>query len=269
MDRLRFISLASGSSGNCYYIGTASFGILIDAGIGSRTIKKRFKEIGIPFEHIHAVFVTHDHIDHIKAVGTLGEKYHIPIYSTSKVHEGINCSYAVTQKLFSSKKIIEKNQTVRIRDFEIEAFEVSHDASDSVGYTIYYKGKRFTVATDLGYICESAAAHIRKANYLVVETNYDEEMLDSGHYPAHLKKRISGLYGHMNNIDTADFLARNYHDGLNHIYLCHLSRDNNTPKKAMEAVCNHLGKIGVNVGDHVSIQVLDRNKSTELFVYEN
>ena len=268
MDRLRFISLASGSSGNCYFIGTASFGILIDAGIGGRTIKKRLKEVGIPFEHIQAVFITHDHIDHIKSVGSLGEKHHIPIYATQAVHDGIKQSYGVTEKLYTSKKIIEKSQPITIRNFEIEAFEVSHDATENVGYTIHYNGKRFTVTTDLGYICESASTHIRTANYLVIEANYDEHMLSNGHYPAHLKKRISGMQGHMNNADTADFLAQNYHDGLDHIYLCHLSKDNNTPEKAVNAICEKLTEKGIKVGEQVSLQALSRNTPTELFIYE-
>ncbi len=268
MDKLRFVSLASGSSGNCYFFGTEEFGVLIDAGIGSRTIKKRLKDIGIPLEIIQAVFVTHDHIDHIKAVGSLGEKFFIPIYATTEVHKGIQQSYGVTQKLFSSKKFLEKGEIVTIRDFEIEAFAVSHDATDSVGYTLHYNGKRFTVATDLGYICANAATHIRLANYLVIEANYDEDMLDEGYYPMHLKDRIRGKYGHLDNVETARFLANNYHEGLESIYLCHLSRDNNSPEKAFQVVQNELLKEGIELGENLRLEVLDRTKPTELFTYE-
>jgi phosphoribosyl 1,2-cyclic phosphodiesterase len=244
------------------------YGILIDAGIGSRTIKKRLKGVDIPLELVQAVFITHDHVDHIKAVGSLGEKFHIPIYSTEGVHKGIDKSYGVTQELTTSKRILKVGEKVRIRDFEIEAFPVSHDSTDSVGYTVYYKGKRFTVATDLGYICENAAAHIRLANYLVLESNYDEKMLMNGHYPPHLKKRIAGDAGHLNNVDTANFLAANYHEGLEHIYLCHLSRENNTPEKAFQTVENCLTGNGIKVGEDVSLQVLSRTIPTEVFIYE-
>ena len=269
MDRLRFVSLASGSSGNCYYLGTAGYGILIDAGIGSRTIKKRLKVLGVPFEHIQAVFVTHDHVDHIKAVGTLGEKFLLPIYATELTHKGIDRSYGVTQQLSSSKKCIEKGQSIQIIDFRVEAFAVSHDATDNVGFTIHYKGKRFTIATDLGHICASASEHIRLANYLVVEANYDFTMLRNGYYPERLKQRICGERGHLDNDETAAFLAKNYHAGLSHVFLCHLSKENNSPEIALQTISGSLVKSGVKVGEEVHVQVLSRSSMTELVVFEN
>ena len=148
--KVKFISLASGSSGNCYYIGTESYGILIDAGIAARTIKKTLKELGIGMENILAVFVTHDHADHIKAVGGLGERLNIPIYSTALVHQGINKSYCVTEKLSSSIRYLEKYQPIQLRGFHIESFEVPHDGTDNVGYCIEIDGKVFSFLTDLG-----------------------------------------------------------------------------------------------------------------------
>ena len=192
MDKLRFQSFGSGSSGNCYFIGNASTGILIDAGIGVRSIRKCLRNIGLDFDNIWGVFVTHDHADHIKAVGPLGEKHLIPIYSTRLVHEGIQKSYCVTEKLYSSRKFIEKGQSVQVGDFKITAFSVSHDSTDSVGYTVEYKEKRFTFATDLGYVGEEVAAHLVQADYMVLEANYDEQMLDMGHYPIYLKNRRNG-----------------------------------------------------------------------------
>ena len=111
--KIKFISLASGSSGNCYYLGTDTYGILIDAGIGIRTIKKTLKELNIAIDTLKAVFITHDHADHIKAVGHLGEKYNIPIYTTTLIHEGINKSYCMTEKLSSSAHILEKQQPMQ------------------------------------------------------------------------------------------------------------------------------------------------------------
>ena len=138
--KVKFISLASGSSGNCYYIGTEKYGILIDAGIAVRTIKKGLKEAGISMEMIRAVFVTHDHADHIKAVGGLGEKLNIPIYTTARIHEGINRSYCMTEKLYSSVRYLEKQQPMQLEDFHIESFEVPHDGTDNVGYDRACKG---------------------------------------------------------------------------------------------------------------------------------
>lgn len=148
--KVRFISLASGSSGNCYYLGTDTYGILIDAGIGIRTIKKTLKDFNILMESIRAVFVTHDHADHIKAVGHLGEKMNIPVYTTARIHEGINRSYCMTEKLSTSVRYLEKQVPMMLEDFRIESFEVPHDGTDNVGYCIEIDGKVFSFLTDLG-----------------------------------------------------------------------------------------------------------------------
>ena len=134
--KIRFISLASGSSGNCYYLGTEKYGILIDAGIGIRTIKKSLKDINVTMDSIRAVFITHDHADHIKAVGHLGEKLNIPVYTTARVHAGINKSYCMTEKLHGSVRYLEKEEPMQLEDFRIESFEVPHDGTDNVGYCI-------------------------------------------------------------------------------------------------------------------------------------
>ena len=212
--KVKFISLASGSSGNCYYIGTEKYGILIDAGIAVRTIKKSLKEVGIGMETIRAVFVTHDHADHIKAVGGLGEKLHIPVYTTARIHEGINKSYCMTEKLHSSVHYLEKEEPMVLEDFHIESFEVPHDGTDNVGYCIEIDGKVFSFLTDLGEITPTAAKFIRKANYLILEANYDDEMLRMGTYPQYLKERITSRTGHMSNIATAEFLAENITDEI-------------------------------------------------------
>ena len=122
--KIKFISLASGSSGNCYFLGTDRYGILVDAGIGIRTIKKTLKELGIGLDIIRAVFITHDHADHIKAVGHLGEKFGIPVYSTPEVHAGINKSYCMTEKLSTCVHYLHKGETMELEDFTITAFEV-------------------------------------------------------------------------------------------------------------------------------------------------
>ena len=183
--KIKFISLASGSSGNCYFLGTDRYGILVDAGIGIRTIKKTLKELGIGLDIIRAVFITHDHADHIKAVGHLGEKFGIPVYSTPEVHAGINKSYCMTEKLSTCVHYLHKGETMELEDFAITAFEVPHDGTDNVGYCMNIDGKIFSFLTDLGHITPTAAEYICKANYLVLEANYDEEMLKN-QVPAHL-----------------------------------------------------------------------------------
>ena len=267
MDKLRFQSFGSGSSGNCYFIGNASNGLLIDAGIGVRTIRKYLRNLGLDFENIWGVFVTHDHADHIKAVGLIGEKHRVPIYSTRKVHEGIQRSYCVTEKLYSSKKYIEKGETIQVGEFKITAFPVSHDATDNVGYTIEYKEKRFTFATDLGYISEEVAAHLKLADFMVLEANYDEQMLHQGPYPIYLKKRIAAETGHLSNDQTGFYLAQNYNERMKHIFLCHLSRENNMPEIAYTTVQNHLDEKQIIVGKDLNLVTLDRLNPSEIYIF--
>ena len=267
MDKLRFQSFGSGSSGNCYYIGNASNGLLIDAGLGVRTIRKCLRNLGLDFENIWGVFVTHDHADHIKAVGPIGEKHHVPVYSTRKVHEGIQRSYCVTEKLYSSRKLIEKGETVQIGEFKVTAFHVSHDATDNVGYTIEYKEKRFTFATDLGFVSEDVAIHLTQADYLVLEANYDEQMMRQGSYPIHLQNRITAVTGHLSNDQAGLFLAENYNERMQHIFLCHLSRENNLPELAYTTIQNHLDEKQIIVGKDVQLVTLNRMNPSELYVF--
>lgn len=268
MDKLRFQSFASGSSGNCYFIGTASQGILIDAGIGVRTIRKNLKELGLDFQHIWGVFVTHDHADHIRGVGSLGEIHHIPVYASTKVHEGINRSYCVTEKLNSSRRYLEKNQSVEIAGFTITSFPVSHDATDSVGFTVEYQGKRFVFATDLGYVCDDAAAHLKAGHYLIFEANYDETMLMKGPYPADLKRRIRSNVGHLSNSQCGSFLADHYNEGMKAVFLCHLSKENNHPEIAYATVKSCLEEKNIRVGEDIQVRALERFTPTELFICE-
>jgi phosphoribosyl 1,2-cyclic phosphodiesterase len=266
--KLSFLSLASGSSGNCYYLGTPGYGILIDAGISIRTIKKVLKDKGLCFENIQAVLITHDHADHIKTVGSLGEKYHIPVYATERVHDGIDRSRYVEETLYQSRMTIEKETPFMIRDFRINAFEVSHDSSDNVGYMIEYGNYRFTIATDVGYISDTVRKYLCMANLLVLEANYDEEMLKHGSYPSLLKERVSSMTGHLSNRETAEFLATHYTPGLKNIWLCHLSRENNHPELAYKTVDIRMSQEGIRAGKDVILTVLKRTTPSDVFEFE-
>ncbi len=266
--QLRFMSLASGSSGNCYYLGTEWYGILIDAGISTRRIKKELKEVGIGMEMIHAVFLTHDHADHVKSVGILGEKLHIPIYATRRTHEGIDMGHHSSKRLQASRLYIEKETPLQFRDFRIEAFEVPHDGTDNVGYCIEVDGRTFTFATDLGEITPTVATYLRRANYLILEANYDEEMLRTGSYPAYLKARIAGTNGHLSNRAAAEFIADNMSGKLRYIWLCHLSKDNNLPELAHHTVALKLAEKGIAVDTEVHLCALQRSLPTGLYLFE-
>jgi phosphoribosyl 1,2-cyclic phosphodiesterase len=266
--KLSFLSLASGSSGNCYYLGTSEFGVLIDAGIGIRTIKKILKDKSIDFSKLVGVLVTHDHAYHIISVGCLGEKYNLPIYATEKVHRGIENSRYVEETLYQSKKVIEKEIPFYIRDFKITAFEVPHDSTDNVGYHIEFENQRFTIATDVGHITDTIAKYLCKANRLILEANYDEEMLKYGSYPDFLKERVSSPTGHLSNREAAEFIATHYAPELKDIWLCHLSRDNNHPELAYKTIDIRLFQEGIRVGKDVFLHVLKRTTPSDLFEYE-
>jgi Metal-dependent hydrolases of the beta-lactamase superfamily I len=263
---VNFISLSSGSNGNCYYIGTKNYGFLIDAGIGVRTIKKRLSNAGLSIDNVRAVFITHDHIDHVVSAGILSEKSFLPVYATEKIHEGMNRNPMVLQKIYTGKRIIEKSSPLMFDDFSVEAFDVPHDSSDSVGYTFVFDNKRFTLATDLGCVCESAKKQISMANYLVIEANYDEQMLDTGRYPFTLKNRIRANTGHLSNAQTAECLSENFNEKLSHIWLCHLSKENNTSELAYKTVAAKLAQSKIYVGKDVNLYALPRTSPTDVFV---
>jgi phosphoribosyl 1,2-cyclic phosphodiesterase len=266
---LKFISFASGSSGNCYYLGTDHYGILIDAGIGIRTIRKNLKLINVPLSSIRSVFITHDHADHIKSVGYLGEDYHIPVYTTPEVHEGINQSHYIKERLSTSNiRYLHKEEPIQIEDFQVTAFEVPHDGTDNVGYCIEIDGRTFCFATDLGHITDTVTRYISRANYLILEANYDIEMLQMGTYPTFLKERISGPNGHLSNIDTANYLADHIGTSLKYVWLCHLSKDNNHPELALKTIEMVLQNHNIIVGTDIQIIPLKRTTPSELYEFE-
>ena len=254
-----FLCLGSGSSGNCYFLKTANNGILIDAGINSRTIKKVLKEYGYSFEQIDAVFITHDHADHIKAVGYLANDIDKPVYATELVHIGINHNYCVTSKLTPEhQRIIHKGETTEIGDFSVTPFEVSHDSSDCVGYKIEAEGVTFCLVTDCGEVTPCVEQAISEANYLVLEANHEEAMLMNGPYPAYLKGRIRSSRGHLSNRQCAEALANHATPNLRQVWLCHLSEENNHPELARKTVDQVLRSCGIVPGVDFGLEVLKR-----------
>lgn len=260
-----FRCFASGSSGNCYYLGTLERGILIDAGISARLIQKHLRSMGLDFENIMGVLVTHDHADHIRAVGTLGERVHLPIYATPLIHEGIDRNYGVREKLKTSRRYFEKEQEWTLFDLKINTFGINHDSTECVGYVIDYNGQRFMIATDCGEPNEQMEAYIRTANHLVIEANHDEHMLLNGPYPTYLKERILSPRGHQSNVTCGELIARNYHEGLRNIWLCHLSLENNDPQVAYNTVADRLRDAGIVPGEDVYLKALERTTPSRIY----
>ena len=180
----------------------------------------------------------------------------------------MNLNYCMVDKIYSAHRPIIKEVPFQIRDFTITAFEVPHDGRDNVGFFITYGNLHFAFATDLGTITPTADKYLRQANYLVIESNYDEAMLLHGTYPPHLKRRILADNGHMNNAHTAEYLAKIYTPALRSIFLCHLSGDNNHPELAYKTIENRLYEEGIRVGKDVELVALTRNHPSALYTFE-
>lgn len=264
---LRFISFGSSSSGNCYYIATGQTGILVDAGVGVRALKHGLKEKGLRLADIDAVFITHDHADHIKAVGNLAHDYKLPVYATAEVHRGINRNYCVTTKLTAEDvRIVSKSQTTQLGDMRITAFGVPHDSSDCVGYRIATDEEVLLIITDVGHVTETIQAEVAAANYIVLEANHDVSMLMDGPYPAYLKGRIRSGRGHLSNADSAKLIAEYASPALRHVWLCHLSEENNHPELARKTYETVLREYGLVAGVDFQLDVLKRKQPSEVFI---
>ena len=263
---INFISFGSGSSGNCYYLFNDEDSLIIDLGVGLRTLKKYFHEYGLQFERIHDILITHDHADHVKSVGSICQKMEVRIYSTQEVHAGIDQNYCIRHKVpFSMRKYVEKNVPFDMGNFHVTPFEVPHDSNDNVGYKIEYKGLVFCIITDAGHVTDDIKQMISDSNYLVIESNHDEEMLEAGPYPQHLKYRISSPYGHLSNRACADALCENATEKLRHVWLCHLSDENNHPELARDTVAQILRAHGIVPGVDFGLDVLRRKAPSEIF----
>ena len=236
MTPMKFISFASGSSGNCYYLHAEDCSILIDLGLGIRTFKKTYKDYGCSFGDIKGILVTHNHTDHSKAVGYLSNEFHIPVYTTKAVHDGMLSNPFLSKKVrVQQQEVITHHTPFSIGPFTIQAIPVPHDSFGNNGYLISYHDIHFGIITDIGHITPEIQELVSKATHLVIESNYDPQMLITGKYPLHLKNRIKGPYGHISNIETAQMLITALDpQRIKQVWLCHLSEENNTPTLAAE-----------------------------------
>lgn len=248
-DRLYYISLASGSSGNSCYIGSRAGGVIVDAGIRADEIADKLDAAGISMRHVKGLLLTHDHSDHVKYSYNLLRTYrHLSLYCTPRVINGLLRRHSISRRIKEYHTPIFKEIPFRVGDFEITAFEVHHDGSDNMGFSIDFGDRHFVLATDLGEVSDRARFYMSRANYLVIEANYDSEMLRLGRYPEYLKARIRTGNGHLDNVQTAEFLSEIINPELKYIFLCHLSKDNNTPALALSTVADALRAKGITVG---------------------
>ena len=268
-NQLIFRSFASGSSGNCYFLGTSKWGVLIDAGISARTIQKNLREMGLDYANIMGVLVTHDHADHIRAVGTLGERVHLPIYSTREIHNGIDRNYGVREKLRTSQQKKKKGVEWDLNGMKINTFGISHDSTECIGYVIDYLGQRFMIVTDCGQPNATMESYMATANHVVIEANHDEQLLLNGPYPTYLKERILSPRGHQSNVTCGRLIAKNWHAGMRNVFLCHLSHENNDPNVALETIKEIILEEGIMPGEDLFITPLTRLTPSPLYTLDN
>lgn len=275
---LYFCSFGSGSSGNSCYVGSKEGGLIIDAGVRDEDIERGLAANGVSMKHVKGILLTHDHSDHVKYVyPLLRNNRHIKLFCTNRVLNGMLRRHSISKRIKEYHVPIFKEIPFKVLDFEITAFEVPHDGTDNMGFSIEFDSRRLVIATDLGEITDRARHYMCQATYLIIEANYDAQMLRLGRYPEYLKARIASGSGHLDNRQTAAFLYDIINPGLNHIFLCHLSQDNNTPKIALHTVRETLEKKGIKIGNametledrraDVQLAALPRFDMTRWFVF--
>ncbi|RPE08456.1 MBL fold metallo-hydrolase [Chitinophaga lutea] len=242
-------SLNSGSNGNCYYVGNATEAVLIDAGISCRETERRMQRIGLDMGKVKALFVSHEHIDHIRGVPQLAKKYQLPVYITNTTlrHSGM----ALTGLPFRAL------EPVTVGNLEVVPFTKYHDAADPHSFLISCNGVRIGVFTDIGAPCDQLVHHFGKCHAAFLEANYDPHMLDTGRYPIYLKNRIRGGHGHLSNIQALELFNTCRPETLQLLLLAHLSRDNNSPELVHELFTRH--------ANGVEIVVASRYEETKVY----
>lgn len=245
-------SLNSGSNGNCYYLENQEEAILVDAGLSCRETVKRLKRLRLSIKKVKAVFVSHEHSDHIYGITTISKKYRIPVYITPATLE--NSRVTIDPDLVCT---LRAHDPVTVGRISVTAFPKLHDACDPHSFVVACDAVRVGVFTDIGAPCEQVVRHFRECHAAFLEANYDPDMLDRGRYPFHLKNRIRGGKGHMSNEQALELFAAHRPPYMSHLFLSHLSRDNNSPKLVKN--------IFTRIAAGTEIVIASRDRETQLY----
>lgn len=245
-------SLNSGSNGNCYYVGNETEAVLVDVGISCREVEKRMRRLGLLMQNIKAVFISHEHSDHIYGLCGLVKKYRLPVYITETTMQ--NGRLALEQALI---KVFVQHEPVVIGNLSVIAFPKFHDAADPYSFVVECGKVSVGIFTDIGKACKNVIRYFKQCHAAFLEANYDEEMLQRGNYPFHLKKRISGGMGHLSNNEALNIFIRHRPPFMSHLLLSHLSKNNNSPELVQKIFNAHAG--------NVQIIVASRYNETSIF----
>lgn len=259
---MKFSVLASGSTGNAVYVESGDQAFIVDAGLTGKKMEQLFDKIDRDIKKLSGILVTHEHSDHIKGVGVLARKYNVPVFANEKTWQAMTPSVGnipLDQRFQFNMETVQTFGTL-----EIESFGVSHDAADPMFYTFHENGRKLAVITDTGYVSDRMKGIIRGADAFVFESNHDVNMLQMGSYPWSTKRRILSDVGHVSNEDAAIAMSDVVFEKDTHIYLSHLSKDNNMKDLARLSVAQTLQSVGIMPGEFVHLHDTDAEEPTKL-----
>ena len=260
---LSFSVLASGSTGNAFYIATEKEKILVDAGVSGKEMERLLAEVDINPRDLTKLLVTHEHSDHVKGLGILARRYELPVYANEKTWKAMEGSIG---KLDTGQKFMfNMEETRTFGDLDVESFGVSHDAVEPMFFTFHHNGKKVALVTDLGYVSERIKKTVENADAYIFESNHDVSMLRMGRYPWNVKRRILGDSGHVSNEECALALSEIIGSETKRVYLAHLSKDNNMKDLARMSVANFLNERGFGVGKGIELCDTDPKVPTPIY----
>lgn len=238
-----FCPLASGSKGNCIYLGTDETKILIDAGLSAKMTKMKLAEIGVELSEIDAILVTHEHTDHIQGLKVLAFRENIPIFANIETAKGIVETLQECPKF----KIFSTGETFEFMDLKIHPFSIPHDTLDPVAFTIETPSLKLGFCTDLGFPSSLVKTRLVDCDYLYLEANHEPSMVYASSRPQVYKQRVLSRSGHLSNEDCGKLLAEVAHSGLKHVHLAHLSSECNSPERALATIREILDRHGISL----------------------
>jgi len=252
---IEYCALASGSNGNCYYVGNEEEAVLIDAGISRKQVLKRMKEVGLKIEKVKAVLISHEHSDHIRGLRVLADLHQIDAYLTKTTQSKTRVHHQP-----SKVRVFEPGDTIEVGSIKVHSFAKKHDAVDPCSFRVQLNGRSIGVMTDIGTACSNVKEHLQQCHAVFLESNYDEQMLLEGPYPAHLKSRVKSDHGHLSNDQAVKAVDKLKDSPLQTILLSHISADNNRPEIALKSF--------QTVSDRYQIFTTSRYEPTEVFKLE-
>lgn len=260
---LRFSPLFSGSSGNSIYVGCDDAHLLVDAGMSGTRIIQEMGKVGVDPRALGAILVTHGHNDHIKGIGILSRRFDLPVYATRDTWEEMYSKLGSMAE--KNVRVIEPEEDFFLGSINVMPFPTPHDAGGSVGYAFNVDGARLAIATDLGCVRDSWLKYVRGSDAVLLESNYDPDMLKAGPYPYDLKQRILSRRGHLSNDDAGHVAVELIRSGTKQIILGHLSKENNFPELAMRSLELYLQQAGIVPQEDCALYVANRDGNTGMF----